>query len=79
MSIFYYLNFISDIELLDTPVEDESLKEGLTSDVWKTLFLSSEKGSPEKRMKEIYARIYYGGVEDSLRLVSIPFMYYTLI
>ena len=60
-------------------MEDESLKEGLTSDIWKKLISSTEKASPEKRMEEIYARIYYGGVEDSLRSVSKLFLYYTLI
>ena len=59
---------ISDIKLLDTPVEDERLKEGLTSNVWKNLINSTEKSSLEKNMKEIHARIYYGGVEDSIRL-----------
>ena len=53
-------------------MEDERLKEGLTSDVWKDLICSTEKKSPEKRMEEIYTRIYYGGVEDSLRFVSFP-------
>ena len=59
---------ISDIKLLDTPVEDERLKEGLTSNVWKNLINSTEKSSSEKSMKEVHARIYYGGVEDSIRL-----------
>ena len=59
---------ISDIKLLDTPVEDEKLKEGLTSNVWKNLINSTEKSSAEKSMKEVHARIYYGGVEDSIRL-----------
>lgn len=61
------LNLISDINILDAPVEDERLKEGLTSDVWKNLISSTERGSAEQRMKEIHARIYYGGVEDSIR------------
>ena len=48
-------------------MDEDRLKEGLTSDAWKNLISSTEKRSPEKRMEEIYARIYYGGVEDSLR------------
>lgn len=67
ISILCHLNLISDINILDAPVEDERLKEGLTSDVWKNLISSTERGSSEQRMKEIHARIYYGGVEDSIR------------
>ena len=68
------LNNISDIKLLDTPVQDERLKEGLTSNVWKNLINSTEKSSSEKSMKEIHARIYYGGVEDSIRLKYNSFL-----
>ena len=60
-------------------MKDDRLKEGLTSDAWKNLISSTEKRSPEKRMEEIYARIYYGGVEDSLRYLSISFMYMSCI
>ena len=68
------MNNISDIKLLDTPVQDERLKEGLTSNVWKNLINSTEKSSSEKSMKEIHARIYYGGVEDSIRLQYNSFL-----
>ncbi len=68
------MNNISDIKLLDTPVQDERLKEGLTSNVWKNIINSTEKSSSEKSMKEIHARIYYGGVEDSIRLQYNSFL-----
>lgn len=35
---------------------------------------STEKSSSEKSMKEIHARIYYGGVEDSIRREVWPYL-----
>ena len=58
---------VSDIKLLETP-EGETLKNGLTSNVWRELISHTNQRSTDERMEEIHARIYYGGIEDSLRL-----------
>ena len=52
--------------LLNTPDETELFKEGLTLEVW-TDYKKIGKLASKDTQRDILARIYFGGIQHSLR------------
>ena len=61
-----------DIILLDTPHETGDYSDGLTEEVWRQYHQMEEDNlTNQEAVNDILARVYYGGVDHSIRQVLL--------
>ena len=64
-----------DIILLDTPNETADYSEGLTEEVWRQYHqMEGDNLANQEDVNDILARVYYGGVDHSIRQVLLTFI-----